>query len=54
MESGDLPLEESLTAYKRGAQLLQFCQAALQDAQQQVQLLEAGLLKEFSPGESDE
>jgi exodeoxyribonuclease VII small subunit len=54
MESGELPLEESLAAYKRGAQLLQFCQAALQDAQQQVQILEAGLLQEFSSGESDE
>src|SRR4029077_18246089 len=54
MESGELPLEQSLAAYKRGAQLLQFCQAALQDAQQQVQILEAGLLQEFSPGESDE
>ena len=54
MESGELPLEQSLAAYKRGAQLLQFCQSALQDAQQQVQILEAGLLQEFSAGESDE
>jgi len=54
MESGELPLEQSLAAYKRGAQLLQFCQAALQDAQQQVQILEAGLLQEFPIGESDE
>ena len=34
MESGELTLEQSLGAYKRGAQLLQFCQAALKDAQQ--------------------
>ena len=54
MESGELPLEQSLAAYARGAQLLQFCQAALQDAQQQVQILEAGLLQEFPIGESDE
>jgi exodeoxyribonuclease VII small subunit len=54
MESGELPLEQSLAAYKRGAQLLQFCQAALQDAQEQVRILEAGLLQEFPIGESSD
>ena len=34
MEEGELPLERSLAAYKRGAELLKYCQAALQDAQQ--------------------
>jgi exodeoxyribonuclease VII small subunit len=34
-------------AYKRGAELLQFCQQALQDAQQQVRILEAGSLLNF-------
>jgi len=48
MESGELTLEQSLSAYKRGATLLQFCQAALTDAQQQVKMLEAGVLKDFS------
>ena len=48
MEAGQLPLEESLTAYRRGAQLLQYCQNALKDASQQVKILEAGLLKDFS------
>ncbi len=48
MEGGQLPLEESIAAYRRGAQLLQFCQAALNDASQQVKMLEAGLLKDFS------
>ena len=48
MESGELSLEDSLAAYKRGAELLQFCQATLKDAQQQVQILEAGLLQDFS------
>ncbi|HZR01702.1 MAG TPA: exodeoxyribonuclease VII small subunit [Burkholderiales bacterium] len=47
MESGELSLEESLTAYKRGAELLQFCQAALKDAQQQVKILEGGVLQDF-------
>ena len=48
MEAGKLPLEESIAAYKRGAELLQFCQSALKDASQQVKLLEAGVLKDFS------
>jgi exodeoxyribonuclease VII small subunit len=47
MEGGQLPLTESLAAYRRGALLLQFCQAALKDAQQQVQVLEKGVLKTF-------
>jgi exodeoxyribonuclease VII small subunit len=54
MESGELSLEESLAIYRRGAQLLQFCQSALKDAQQQVKILEAGLLQDFSGGESDD
>ena len=48
MEAGELPLEEALAGYRRGAQLLQFCQSALKDAQQQVQILEAGLLQDFA------
>lgn len=49
MESGQLPLEQSLSAYKRGAELLQFCQKALADVEQQVRLLtEANQLQPFS------
>jgi len=47
MEAGQMPLEQSLAAYKRGAELLKFCQAALQDAQQQVKILENGILRDF-------
>lgn len=50
MESGELSLEQSLAAYQRGAQLLQICQSALQHAQQQVKILEDGLLQDFSVG----
>jgi len=52
MESGELTLEQSLAAYKRGAALLQYCQLALRDAQQQVKVLESGLLQDFA--DSDE
>jgi exodeoxyribonuclease VII small subunit len=54
MESGDLPLAESLAAYRRGAELLAHCQAALKDAQQQVEVLEKGVLQPFSAGEPDD
>lgn len=47
MESGELPLKESLAAYKRGAELLQYCQGVLKDARQQVEFLEKGVLKAF-------
>jgi exodeoxyribonuclease VII small subunit len=47
MEAGRLPLDESIAAYRRGAELLQFCQNALRAASQQVKLLEAGVLKDF-------
>ena len=39
MESGQMPLETSLAAYKRGNVLLQFCQKSLADVEQQVQML---------------
>jgi exodeoxyribonuclease VII small subunit len=53
MEAGQLPLADALAAYKRGAELLQYCQAALKDAQQQVQVLEKGVLKAFAPERVD-
>ena len=48
MEAGKLSLEDSLAAYKRGAELLSFCRSRLEDAQQQVSVLENGVLKDFS------
>jgi exodeoxyribonuclease VII small subunit len=54
MEEGELPLERSLAAYKRGAELLKYCQAALADAQQQVKVLEDGILKDFKSDDRDD
>ena len=54
MEAGQMPLEASLSAYQRGAMLLQFCQNKLQSAQQQARILEQGMLKNFLPSDSDE
>ena len=53
MEGGQLSLEQSLSAYKRGAELLKFCQAQLADAQQQVKVLEAGALKNLAGSDDD-
>lgn len=53
MEGGQLPLAETLAAHRRGAELLQYCQAALKDAQQQVQVLERGVLKAFAAEDTD-
>ena len=39
MESGQMPLEASLAAYKRGNQLLEFCQKSLADVEQQIKIL---------------
>ena len=47
MEAGQLPLEDALAAYKRGTELLQHCRGRLEDAQQQVRVLEEGTLKAF-------
>lgn len=47
MESGSLPLEESLAAYKRGAELVRAAQARLTAAEQQIRVLEDGMLKPF-------
>jgi exodeoxyribonuclease VII small subunit len=50
MEAGNLPLEASLNAYKRGAELLQLCQKSLSEAEQQVRVLnDANKLAAFEP-----
>ncbi len=54
MEAGQMSLEVSLSAHKRGAELLQYCQATLKNAQQRVRLLEANTLKNFSPPSIDD
>jgi len=47
METGTLPLEESLAAYRRGVSLTRVCQERLAQAEQQISVLEAGLLRPF-------
>ena len=45
MEAGQLPLDQMLDSYKRGAELLVFCRARLEAVEQQVKILEDGQLK---------
>ena len=49
MENGELSLEDSLAAYKRGMELSTFCQKKLEDAEQQIKVLENGVLKDYIP-----
>jgi exodeoxyribonuclease VII small subunit len=53
MESGKLSLEDSLAAYKRGAELMAYCRTRLEEAQQQVRVLEDGVLKDLDSGEAN-
>jgi len=54
MEAGQMSLEASLKAYKRGAELLQYCQKQLQDAQQQVRVLEDDMLKNYTLSDTND
>ncbi|WP_160809729.1 exodeoxyribonuclease VII small subunit [Nitrosomonas sp. HPC101] len=53
MEAGQMSLEDALSAYKRGVELLQYCQNTLKDSQQQIKILEADILRNFSTIEHD-
>jgi exodeoxyribonuclease VII small subunit len=48
LESGDLPLQDLLAQYQRGAELLGACRARLEAVEQQVKLLDQGVLKPWS------
>ena len=49
MEGGQLPLDQLLDSYRRGADLLAFCRQRLQAVEEQVKLLEDGQLKAWPP-----
>jgi exodeoxyribonuclease VII small subunit len=49
LESGQLPLDQLLTGYQRGAVLLAFCQQRLQAVEDQIKVLDDGALKPW-PG----
>ena len=47
MEAGELPLEASVAAYKRGSELVRFCAVQLDKVDSQVKVLEGDMLKPF-------
>jgi exodeoxyribonuclease VII small subunit len=49
MESGELSLDASIAAYRRGAELARYCQGKLAVAEQEIKQLEGDLLKPLDP-----
>ncbi len=49
LESGELPLEQLLTGYQRGAELLKYCRDKLEAVEGQIKVLDEGLLKTWTP-----
>lgn len=48
IESGDMPLEQMLAGYQRGASLLAFCRARLDAVQDQIKVLDEGKLQAWT------
>ena len=49
MESAELPLDQLLGAYQRGALLLDYCHGRLQAVEAQIKVLDEGQLKAWRP-----
>lgn len=54
LESGEMPLEQLLSGYQRGAELLKYCREKLQAVEEQIKLLDAksidgGVVKSWTP-----
>lgn len=54
MEAGELPLEASVAAYKRGSELVKYCAAQLDKVESQVKILEGDMLKPFAADAASE
>ncbi|HRM94373.1 MAG: exodeoxyribonuclease VII small subunit [Alicycliphilus sp.] len=48
IESGQLPLEQMLAGYQRGAVLLNFCRTRLEAVQEQIKVLDEGALQPWT------
>ncbi len=51
MEAGELTLDDSIAAYRRGAELARYCQGKLAAAEQEIKKLDGELLKPLDPSE---
>jgi exodeoxyribonuclease VII small subunit len=45
LESGQLPLEQLMSGYQRGAELLKFCRSKLEAIEQQISVIDGDQLK---------
>lgn len=56
MERGDLPLEKSLQYFEEGIELIRYCQKALTEAEQKVEVLmqekDKDVLSPYSPDQA--
>ncbi len=48
IESGQLPLDQMLASYQRGATLLAFCRQRLEAVQDQIKVLDEGMLQPWT------
>jgi exodeoxyribonuclease VII small subunit len=48
LESGQLPLDQLLTGYQRGAELLKFCRSKLEAVENQIKVLEGNEIKPWN------
>jgi exodeoxyribonuclease VII small subunit len=48
IEAGDMPLEQLLSQYQRGAEVLAFCRDRLEKVEDQIKVLDQGVLKTWS------
>ena len=51
LERGDSSLEAMLAAYRRGGELLKYCQSCLANVEQQIKLLDGEQLSTFNSEE---
>lgn len=49
LEKGDLPLADAIKQFERGVELTRYCQKVLKEAEQKVQVLSDGMLKDVDP-----
>ncbi|MCJ0764099.1 exodeoxyribonuclease VII small subunit [Variovorax terrae] len=48
LESGQMPLEQLLSGYQRGAELLKFCRDRLEAVENQIKVLDEGSFKPWT------
>jgi exodeoxyribonuclease VII small subunit len=48
LESGQMPLDQLLSGYQRGAELLKFCRERLEAVENQIKVLDDGALKPWT------